>query len=255
MKIYDCFMFFNEVDLLEIRLNELYEVVDEFLIVEGTVTTTGMPKPLYFIKERERFKKFLPKITYPVLSDHPKGDNKNWSREVFARNMLKTILQSTDIKDTDSVIMSDLDEIPRADAVMKYRPEMGLRCLEQKHYCYFLNCYRSAWHRARIIGWNDLKTTTPFQIRDDKCPNLEGDGGWHYSFQGGADMIIDKIKAYTHSEYNRPEIVNKEWIEYAINVPVDILKRKDFNLKFVPLDAPKYVMENRDKFKSMIKEI
>ena len=62
MKIYDCFIFFNELDLLEIRLKTLEKVVDYFLLVEATKTHRGQDKPLYFNENKERFKKWEKKI-------------------------------------------------------------------------------------------------------------------------------------------------------------------------------------------------
>ena len=56
--IYDCFTFFNEFDLLEIRLNELDSVVDKFVLVEATKTFSGLDKPLYFNENKNKFNKF-----------------------------------------------------------------------------------------------------------------------------------------------------------------------------------------------------
>jgi len=71
MRIFDCFAFFNELDLLEIRLNELDPVVDKFILVESTRTFQKQFKPLYFNENKERFKKFLPKIEHVIVDHFP----------------------------------------------------------------------------------------------------------------------------------------------------------------------------------------
>jgi hypothetical protein len=71
------------------------------------------------------------------------------------------------------------------------------------------------------------------------------------------DRIVEKIENWAHSEYNRPEIKDKAWISEAINAPKDVLKRNGINLKFVPFDEsfPRYVRNNIDRFRSMIKPV
>lgn len=59
INIYDCFIFFNELDLLELRLNELSDIVDKFVLVEGTKTFQGDDKPLYFEENKDRFKEYI----------------------------------------------------------------------------------------------------------------------------------------------------------------------------------------------------
>lgn len=253
-KVFDCFLFYNELELLELRLNELDPVVDEFIILESPITTTGQPKPLYFTENRERFSKFLHKIRCIILNDLP-TDGDTWARERFARDKFNSLVTG---KDTDIVIISDLDEIPSAEAVKKYKPEMGLMSFDQKLYYYWLNCYNDQWDWAKILSVGLFKTMTACQVRYTKAPSIEGPGGWHFSFQGGVDRIMQKISAWTHSEYNRPDINNKEHIENCINTPCDVLKRENIPMKFVGLDEsfPKFVLDNQDTiFKGWIKKV
>ena len=252
-KVFDCFLFYNELEILDIRLHELDSVVDEFILVESTITTTGHPKPLYFAENKERFSKFLHKIKCITFTDLPNGDT--WARERYARDKIKEYVNGND---NDIVIISDLDEIPNAEVVKRYHPSMGLRCFDQKIYYYWINCLQGEWDWCKIIGYKDWKNMTPCQIRYTHCPKLEGHGGWHLSFMGGVDRIMDKIRAWTHHEYNRPDIVNREWITEAINTPKDVLRRPNIPVKFVPLDDtfPKYVLENKETlFKDWIKQI
>ena len=120
--IYDCFSFFNELDILEIRLNTLNEVVDKFVLVEAPWTFTGNPKPLYFEENKERFKLFLDKIIHIVADQPPVSptvtERENaWIRESHQRNSINAGLNNA--KNNDLIIISDLDEIPNPQIIKK----------------------------------------------------------------------------------------------------------------------------------------
>jgi len=111
MKVYDCFTFYNELDLLEIRLNELNLVVDYFVIVEATKTQTGIPKKLYFNENKERYKPFNRKIIHVIVNDMPDiAKNGPWILENHQRNQI--IRGLINCNDNDIIFISDLDEIP-----------------------------------------------------------------------------------------------------------------------------------------------
>jgi beta-1,4-mannosyl-glycoprotein beta-1,4-N-acetylglucosaminyltransferase len=77
MKVYDCFTFFNELDLLEVRLEELYEVVDYFVIAEANMSHSGKPKDWILGPNMDRFAKFANKIRYLRIDDFPVTNNSN----------------------------------------------------------------------------------------------------------------------------------------------------------------------------------
>jgi beta-1,4-mannosyl-glycoprotein beta-1,4-N-acetylglucosaminyltransferase len=111
---YDSFVFFNELDLLEIRLAELSPVVDRFVIVESTRTFTGAEKPLWFWENRSSFAEFAERIVHVVVDDMPDGVDA-WARERHQRNCIARGLQSC--SDSDYILISDVDEIPRSELV------------------------------------------------------------------------------------------------------------------------------------------
>ena len=82
--IYDCFQFFNELDLLKLRLNILSPVVDKFVISEATETFSGLPKPLYYEENKEMFAEFNDRIIHVVVSDTPTGDTH--TRDTYQKN-------------------------------------------------------------------------------------------------------------------------------------------------------------------------
>src|SRR5271156_187621 len=119
--IYDCFTFFNELELLELRLNELAGVVVKFVLVEATKTFSNKPKPLHFQENRARFAAFENKIIHVVVEDAPDTSDA-WVIERFQRNAIERGLRGC--KPDDWVLVSDLDEIPRATVVDKMSREI-----------------------------------------------------------------------------------------------------------------------------------
>ena len=123
MKIYDCFTFFNELDLLEIRLNELNEVVDYFVLVEATTTHSRKPKELYFQKNKDRYKKFEKKIIH-IITDLPQIKNNNrWVLENYQRNQIDRGLK--ECKDEDIILISDVDEIPNKEKIKELKTKIN----------------------------------------------------------------------------------------------------------------------------------
>jgi beta-1,4-mannosyl-glycoprotein beta-1,4-N-acetylglucosaminyltransferase len=130
-KVYDCFMFFNEIELLKMRLEELDEVVDYFVLVESAETQRGDSKPFYFYENRHLFEKYLNRIIHVIVDErHPELDL--WSRENYQRNCIARGLQHC--VDSDLIIISDLDEIPRSDLIqelIKTISERNIRLLKK----------------------------------------------------------------------------------------------------------------------------
>ena len=114
-EIYDCFPFFNEWEVLEIRLNELYDHVDRFVIVESAESFRGLPKPFHFEEKRELYQTFADKISYIKVERHPEfGDNADDRADYQKNQVLRGLKQC---KKDDIILFSDVDEIPRASAV------------------------------------------------------------------------------------------------------------------------------------------
>ena len=136
--VYDCFNFFNEFDLLEIRLNELDEVVDYFVLCEANLTLLGNPKPMYYEENKERFKKFKDKIIYLPMKVN-KGSyirTGKGSQKSFVKNGI------TNCNDDDIIIYSDIDEIPMRNKIeecIKQLKNNNLVCFAGYNIMYYLN--------------------------------------------------------------------------------------------------------------------
>ena len=209
-KVYDCFMFSHELDLLNLRLHELYDYVDYFVIVESNETHSGLPKPLYFRENQHLFEKFSDKIINVAIEGFPKPSNNqdpNWFRENFQRNQILTVLQSLDMKDDDCIMLSDVDELPDRNSVMHVRHHarrLQVITFRQRWFNWNFELEDpQQWPGTQIMFWSDFKKTTPQKIRDGRY-NVgiisEEVRGWHLSWFGNNNSIHEKLKSFAHQE-------------------------------------------------------
>ncbi len=238
-EIYDCFIFFNELDLLEIRLNELYHSVDRFVIVESVETFTGMQKPLYFKENQARYSRFLDKVIYIPLMERQNVPSA-WDREAFQRNQILRGLKGCH-KD-DIIMVSDVDEIPKDVAWIK---QEVLKCpfaivCDQNLYRFFLNQFDYnifPWPGTFALKFGKIKKRTLNQLRLQRhhFPHLPN-AGWHFSSQGGMQNWIKKIESFSHTERDVAENKNMQHIRSYL----------DQNCRRVLIDAtyPKFIREN-----------
>jgi len=276
--VYDCFTFFNELDLLELRLHELSDSLDYFVLVEATRTHSNQPKPLYFDENRERFSEFLPKIIHIIVDDFPESPEDRWVLENYQRNAIMRGLQNC--KPDDSIIISDVDEIVRYDSVDKYKNHPGIKFFLQDMFYYYFNCKTIGitWKAVKMVHFKDL--ISPQWLRSYPAPlgnpsfierkyakmkheirkiirldTYIHNGGWHFSYLGGIEKIRTKINSFAHEEFDRDSFTNNDNILRAIQKGEDLFDREDIKLKFVEIDNtfPRYLSENMDKFSSMIR--
>ena len=278
--IYDCFSFFNELDLLEIRLNVLKDVVDRFVLVEAGETHSGRPKPLYYKENEARFAAFKDKIVYVGIERFPETCTTDWARENYQRNAIAQGLR--DARDDDVVLISDLDEIPRPELISKYVGKRGVTVFDQNYFAYFLN-YRNVrqqwWHGTRMLSYRDFchafdgvkvikneflpeeinKGTTASKIRCRTLPRSRGgqrvvkNGGWHFTSLGGAEKLAEKMASFAHQEYNPGDD------RIDVNELQKIIKAGkgtfwDMRCFAEELDDsyPLYIRENKDRFANLI---
>ena len=151
--------------MLELRLREHNDHVDYFILVEGTKTFSGRPKPLYFEKNKDRFKPWENKIIHLIISDFPEDkDNTNdqaWEREYYTRNFtLSTLAQIC--APNDLILHSDCDEIISGDILRTFKelPDQPPHCLQTVFYYYNCNWKKSnIWERVFIGRYKDIQTT------------------------------------------------------------------------------------------------
>ena len=218
-KIYDCFLFFNELEMLDIRLAELYDKVDYFVLVESTETFQGNLKPLYFAENKERYAPYLDKIIHVVIDEHFETKDP-WQREYYQRDQILRGLKGC--RRQDVIIVSDADEILRKnkiDALLPSLQKAEILSCQQKMYLFYLNRpTRNMWNGSMVTTYGQLKKTKPHILR--KMRNLSPSKlkrfhirnalslknmGWHFNSLGGFDRYLTKLKAFSHTECTIPK--------------------------------------------------
>jgi hypothetical protein len=231
MKIYDSFTFYNELDLLELRLTELYDHVDHFVIVEANQTFTNRTKPFNFEQHQDRYSQFLDKIIYIKVDDMP-GDTNPWNNEFWQRNAILRGLDTAE--ENDIVIVSDVDEIPRPAAIDYMRDsDQTIFALCMPIFNFKFNYMKTnaslydVWAMAaRCEVFHDIKPNSlremrfeffnkPYQFSNNGCEVIEH-GGWHFSYMGDTAYLIDKAQSFSHQEVNRPDFIAQIDVDASI---------------------------------------
>ena len=230
MKIYDCFMFFDEEMLLDLRLNVLDNYVDKFVISDATYKHNGEPKKLLF--DINKFQKFKDKIIYVVADNEKEGlekidekDSENvkisktisnsYKREVNQENKIQEGISNAD--ENDIIIMSDLDEIPNLEKVDLKKVNKKLIFFKQKLFYYKFNllykempwfgskaCKKKYLISPHWIKWIKNKKYPWWRIdilfSKKKYNNIHFvlDGGWHFTNIRTAQDLQKKLLSFAH---------------------------------------------------------
>jgi beta-1,4-mannosyl-glycoprotein beta-1,4-N-acetylglucosaminyltransferase len=249
--IYDTFTFWNELDLLEIRLNILAPYVDKFVICEGQETFAGNPKPLNFQENRKRFEKWLDKIVYIVPQNIDTSDP--FQRAAYQKDYVRDYLHIK-AKDNDIIYFGDLDEIWKPQEITDDK----VYNLQQLNYSYYLNNRSSeAWVGTVVGKWKTFKKFSVNYWRANHTNELPN-GGWHFTNIGGLDQILKKIESYDHCNE-----VNCAWVRDNLKTRIengeDYLGRgndwqgKPFKMWTDETELPQCLLENKEKYKHLWK--
>jgi beta-1,4-mannosyl-glycoprotein beta-1,4-N-acetylglucosaminyltransferase len=269
MKIYDCFSYWDEDLLLDVRLNILNDHVDYFVIVEGNKTWQNNHKDLRF--DIDKFPKFKKKIIYVPVEDMPDGDNP-YKRENFQRNCISRGISSAD--DKDLILISDLDEIPNPETINNFNFKDKYAAFKQNHYYYKINLQSQRnpfWHGSRICVKKYLKSPQwlrelkfkkrPFwRIDKLRLNNILENGGWHFCNLKTPEQLLYKYKnlCETNDPYVFKEKINQKHlnvmeIEKKIRLGQDIIGRDEL-YRFQELDKtfPEYILQRKELLKKWI---
>ncbi|KAL3623655.1 hypothetical protein CASFOL_032471 [Castilleja foliolosa] len=270
-RVFDGIIFSNELDILEIRYNELNPYVTKFVILEANTTFTGIPKPLYYAANRNRFAFAEDKIVHGVFPGRVAslGSNEDpFKLESEQRLAMNQLLRRAGISTDDLLIMSDTDEIPSPHTVKLLQWCDGVPPvlhLELKHYMYSFEfpVDYSSW-RASIHVYNQWT-----QYRHSRQSDIIlSDAGWHCSFCFRyLREFVFKMTAYSHADrVRRKEFLKYSRIQKLICTGDDLYDMlpeeysfKDLIKKMgsIPASAsavhiPAYVVKNADKFKFLL---
>lgn len=229
-RVFDCFLFFNELKMLQFRLEELYESVDYFVLVESTKGFTGLDKMLVFKENSHLFERFKKKIIHIIVSDL-QSEVDPWINEIHQRNQIgRGLLEA---RPNDLIFISDVDEIPDKKSFKRINcriEQFDMIVLMQDMYYYNLNNYVSRWNAARALSYGSFckfdQDAHEIRMMNLKKVNAcwEPKGGWHFSYFGGVEMILEKINNFSHQEFNN-SLVTKEKIKDSISNHKDLFDR------------------------------
>ena len=280
-KIYDCFVFFNELDILDIRLNVLDEEADYFVLVESTRTYTGQPKELVYEQNKDRFARFKDRIIHVVVDDMPEQTESTFTREELQRSAIGRGLANA--QPDDLIIVSDVDEIPKPHMLHEARKNAAghITYFEGVYYHFYLNWrladrkdlmtsrmieyknFRDGWllrttkglRSASMPAWAEYLMWLPYAayrhrafLRRQVCR----EGCWHFSFMMSPDEVRRKLSAYKAPDRLQAKESRAELVEDRIS-----RRRSMFDTEIVlaPMsELPDYVRKHARKFKHMIDE-
>ncbi len=276
--VYDCIPFFNELDILKLRLHILDPIVDRFIIEEATVTFSGEKKELCFEKNKAMFQEFLPKITYLVVDDSPIQATTH-ERDKFQKNALIKGLK--DATEEDVIILRDVAGMPNPKVLKKiiaeFNPDKVYHLAQRMFYCFinmeeisgsllsitgeFPGVEKKMWlgtkvfgkrsiPKAGIIEMREASTTAPGAVRVE-------DGGWHFGYMGSRQerdvgkRIGTKVAAAAHQEYNNADTLAEAMDKLILGQ--DIFGR-DARFKRVEVDEsyPEYLLSHIEEYRYLI---
>ena len=230
MKIYDCFMYFDEEVVLDVRLNTLNEFVDYFVIVESIYTHKGDPRELKF--NHKKFEKFKDKIiyivdeeTYPqteeINTEDSEGEKSRKAifnaayRENGQRNLITRGLKKAN--DEDIIMVSDVDEIPKLSELNFKNINEKIILFKQDMFYYKFNLWlpnliwtgTKACKKKNLVNpqwlrnikdrkYSFFRIDTFFSKTKYTSIKVINDGGWHFSNIKTPKEIEFKLRSYLH---------------------------------------------------------
>lgn len=283
MKVTDSFIFFNELDILEIRLNTLNDKVDTFILVESTVSHSGKEKPLFYEENKKRFEKFNHKIVHCVVEDTPNSFEEaqqrflspkdeleknilmhclttsnvppgetQWLREFYQHESVRRGMLMANLQDYDVCFVSDVDEIWNPE-VNYETDDFSVRKLRQNVHMAFLNLRSSEeWIGTYYTKYRNIKNASANHfdtVAKTKHVIIEN-GGWHFTYQGGLERIKTKLENFGHQEYNNDQV--KDLVSKRLERGEDVLGRP-FSCVIEDINLPDYIKNNRQKYNHLFK--
>ncbi len=267
--IIDAFIFFNEEELVKLRLSYLNQVIDKFVIIEADHTHQGKKKEWNFEKLlKNELKEFSDKINYHKLEidvdkiskkegwifENVKG-GKTWKIENYQRNYIREACKN--FSGDDVVLISDLDEIPSVNKInlIKMSDQNKILPAGFEQFLFHLNC-----NYLNLEKWIGTVATTkkvidkyePQYLRNSRYKiSMITQAGWSFSSFGSTEKIHEKFDAFAHDEYNNEKFKSTDHIKNCKEKGIDLfhrkIKKKKVSKDFFPKDLLK-LMEKDSEF-------
>lgn len=289
--IIDTTLFNKDFTTLELRLAELANIVDLFVICESPYTHSGLRKQLYLTENIHLFKKYSHKIRV-VIDSKKHLTNIGIVRQTHQKKRISKFLKQFRLNSKDLIMYSDCDEIPNSKIIEKLSGRDSVNALlELQGYSNYLNTESDLWPRARVVTFNNYTSIEDltqdiffFNLEDRKglrnylvrvpfywttrnfyfwklpvhwhVPNIEliRNAGWHFNNLFSANEILMKIQSSAHTEFNTLEVRNNAFDNFIKGK--DIYTGRKYKIVNIDDTFPKEVVENLEKYDSFIyKEI
>jgi hypothetical protein len=250
--IIDCTMFHWEFDLLELRMKELWDTVDYFVVTESVCDHRGKERELVLSNNLSQFDWASEKLIVNV-SDKPDNAQISWDYEQYQR--LQGVKYATNIlkpKSNDFFLISDIDEIFNPAPINEISQVGGKYMIHMPMYYYYINLFVCDWFHARACSFDSL--IDPNELRTGKQNDLNYiyQGGWHFSFLGSPEQIKYKIDTFAHDEFGN---ISLSHVQESIKNNVDVFGRNP-GQKFIKTNIdnsfPKTILNNIDQYKKFI---
>lgn len=290
-QIYDCFAFFNELDVLRIRIEELKDVVDKFILVEATKTFSGNPKPLYYQEFSHEFAEYQDKIIHYVVDDMPEIDYSQpvhlqaWPLDVHQKNCISRVLNCLDCKDEDIILVNDCDEIPRnekvSEAIELLKDHEFVIFVQDLYHGHLDNLFSEWWCGTVACKYKDYKVRTYTKVRySDKIntgldmgdPAYKRSGyinsnqyfehpyllksGWSFSWFGSELSRRYKLQSFAHKEGDDSQARGIEKIKYDVCRPsLEMESSGEFYFDVRDIDGkdvPEFLRKNIYKYRHFL---
>jgi beta-1,4-mannosyl-glycoprotein beta-1,4-N-acetylglucosaminyltransferase len=257
--LYDCFLFNDEFDILDLRFQELYDYVDRFVLVEGHESFQRQPKPFHFLNSAERYQPYADKIIRVELKEpisvHPPQFDCIRDYEIAQRNAILRGLEGAEAEDV--ILISDADEIPSRETVKFLAGGLaGKTRLHLQFHYYSLNCMMDwPWHLSVALPYRMLQATTPQKTRHlIEAGELDHqNSGWHFSFFGSNEDIRRKMSVHSEVWLADPKFMTEENLNRARNGSVDFAAREIVKMHFCPevKFLPETIKHNLKKYQEL----
>ena len=283
-RVFDVFIFFNELDLLDIRLNALNDKVDFFVLVESTISFSGKPKRLYYQENKHLFEKFNHKIIHHIIDDTPNSFEEirarflnpkdeleknialhclttsnvppgevHWLREFYQKENMRRALTLSPVEKEDICFISDLDEIWNPELDYELEDDNIYKLKQLVYLCFLNNRSSEDWNGTIYSKYKNIygSSVNHLDTQSKTKYTLVENGGWHFTYQGGSESIKTKIENFGHQEYNNDSIKNR--VNELLENNQDVLGRTNFQFWTDESQLPKYLLDNKEKYKAFFK--
>lgn len=251
--IVDCTMFHWEFDILELRIKELWDTVDYFVVTESVCDHRGKERELVLSNNISQFDWASEKLIVNI-SDKPKNAKASWDYEKYQRlKSVEDAVKLLNLQPNDFLLISDVDEIFRSSSVKKMSKEPGRYIVHMPMYYYYFNLFVHDWYHPKASFLKDLTDPNSMRTGSEINFNYVYNGGWHFSYLGSPEQIQYKLKTFAHDEFDSEEYTDIDKISERVYNRTDLFGR--FNERFQVRsieEMPKYIKNNIDKYKNYL---